>query len=470
MRFGLTLFMVLLVVSATVQGQSDKATGARSDCVEWARGLSDRKVGSAEMVALDSCIISGRKLGSSAELSELLLIRAAQKDRSGDPVAALKGAEEALNMARDVKSPPRIIAAAELLGELYGRDGKWEQSFSMTQLAATLRSSASRTMPGAGPSSMGGSAVSKDKSIPNAFATQRLFEQMLDSVRNETTKRLMEKAEMERQFSMKALADSLEFVRKSETMALEVARKEADLKRQRIVLLSAGVVLILLLVMAVVVYRGKKRSDGLLLNILPKETERHGSAQARHFDTVTVLFTDFKRFTSLSEQMSPQLLVEEINDCFSAFDRIIEKHGLEKIKTIGDSYMAAGGLPVPNTTHAEDAVRAALEICEHMEHSTREKRAKGLPFFEVRIGIHTGPVVEGIVGIKKFQYDIWGDTVNTASRMESAGEAGKVIISESTFERVKDRFNCLFRGEVEVKGKGAVRMYFVDGVHDAPHA
>lgn len=131
--------------------------------------------------------------------------------------------------------------------------------------------------------------------------------------------------------------------------------------------------------------------------------------------------------------------------------------------------MAAGGLPVPNTTHAEDAVRAALEICGYMEHSTREKRAKGLPFFEVRIGIHTGPVVAGIVGIKKFQYDIWGDTVNTASRMESAGEAGKVNISESTFERVKDRFNCLFRGEVEVKGKGAVKMYFVERLQVDSH-
>jgi adenylate cyclase len=428
---------------------------------------------------LNRSIALFREVGDRIYLREVLLMNADRQLATGNLDAAQRDAQSAMDLARELQSPAAIRESAEVLGRIYGKQGKWEESFAMTQLAKTLGNTERRASPKNGPQAMlsqSGMVAEKDPNaehLSEAFSAHRLFGQMLDSVRNETTRRLTEKSELELGFRMKTLADSLEFVRRSETMALEVARREADIKRQRIMLLSVGLVVVLLLVMAVIVYRGKKRSDGLLLNILPRETaeelKRHGSAKARHFESVTVLFTDFKGFTTLSEQMSPQLLVEEINDCFSAFDRIIEQHGLEKIKTIGDSYMAAGGLPVPNATHAEDVVRAALDIRDHMERSTREKRAKGMPFFEVRIGIHTGPVVAGIVGIKKFQYDIWGDTVNTASRMESAGEAGKVNISESTYQLVKDRFQCHFRGQMEAKGKGPVRMYFVDGPQTVDH-
>lgn len=211
----------------------------------------------------------------------------------------------------------------------------------------------------------------------------------------------------------------------------------------------------------------KKRSDDLLLNILPAETaqelKQKGHADAQMIEQVTVLFTDFKGFTGLAEKLSPQELVAEINECFSAFDHIMEKYGVEKIKTIGDAYMAAGGLPTPNKTHAVDVVNAALEIHKFMNGWAKEKMAKGLPYFEIRIGVHTGPVVAGIVGIKKFQYDIWGDTVNTASRMESSGEAGKVNISGTTYELVKEKFVCIARGKIEAKNKGVMEMYFVEG-------
>ncbi len=216
----------------------------------------------------------------------------------------------------------------------------------------------------------------------------------------------------------------------------------------------------------------KKKSDDLLLNILPEEVAEElkakGSADAKQFDDVTVMFTDFKNFTQISEKLSPTELVNEIHTCFKAFDNIISKHNIEKIKTIGDSYMCAGGLPVANKTNAEDIVKAAIEIQEYMNTprstdalSNGEVSPSGRFRGAVRIGIHTGPVVAGIVGVKKFAYDIWGDTVNIASRMESSGEAGKVNISGSTYELVKDKFTCIHRGKIQAKNKGEIDMYFV---------
>ena len=212
----------------------------------------------------------------------------------------------------------------------------------------------------------------------------------------------------------------------------------------------------------------KKRSDELLLNILPAEVadelKMKGSSEAQSIDQVTVLFTDFKGFTQLSEKLTPKELVAEINECFSAFDHIMQKHGVEKIKTIGDAYMAAGGLPTPNKTHATDVVDAALEIQQFMTAYKKRKEAEGNAGLEIRIGVHTGPVVAGIVGVKKFAYDIWGDTVNTASRMESSGETGRVNISSSTYSLVKDRYRCVHRGKVSAKGKGDIDMYFAESL------
>jgi adenylate cyclase len=210
----------------------------------------------------------------------------------------------------------------------------------------------------------------------------------------------------------------------------------------------------------------KKRSEELLLNILPAEVatelKQTGHCQAKTFSMVTVMFMDFKDFTSVSERVSAELLVDEINSCFSAFDLIIQKYRVEKIKTVGDAYICAGGLPVLNQTHARDIVHAAIEIQGFMLARKIEKEAKDEFFFDMRVGIHTGPVVAGIVGVKKFQYDIWGDTVNLAARMEQNSEAGKINISGSTYKLVKDKFTCSYRGKIEAKNKGEVEMYFVE--------
>jgi len=210
----------------------------------------------------------------------------------------------------------------------------------------------------------------------------------------------------------------------------------------------------------------KKKSDDLLLNILPVEAaielKQHGRSKAKTYGMVTVMFTDFKDFTDVSEKVSPELLVAEIDYCFSAFDNIIQNYRVEKIKTVGDAYICVGGMPVLSFTHAEDTINAALEIRDFMLKRKREKEAKGEIPFEIRIGIHTGPVVAGIVGVKKFAYDIWGDTVNLSARMESHGEAAKINISGATYQLVKEKFSCVHRGKIQAKNKGEVDMYFVE--------
>ncbi|QQL49928.1 adenylate/guanylate cyclase domain-containing protein [Mucilaginibacter ginkgonis] len=205
-----------------------------------------------------------------------------------------------------------------------------------------------------------------------------------------------------------------------------------------------------------------QRSDSLLLNILPadvaEELKNKGSANARQFDNVTVIFTDFVNFTSVSETLTPQQLVDELDFCFKAFDNIIDKHQIEKIKTIGDAYLAVAGLPNANTKHANNAVNASIEIMRFVQH---RKQEFGDKTFDIRIGLHSGSVVAGIVGIKKFAYDIWGDTVNTAARMEQNSEPGKINVSEKTYELIQDNYLFTYRGEIPAKNKGNLKMYFV---------
>jgi len=212
----------------------------------------------------------------------------------------------------------------------------------------------------------------------------------------------------------------------------------------------------------------KEKTENLLANVLPKNTASEimetGKATKMKYNFVTVLFSDIQGFTKLAEEMNPEVLIDELDKFFFYFDSVVEKLGIEKIKTIGDAYMCAGGIPEKNRTNPVEVILAALEMQSYMTRLKEASKISGMQLWDIRIGIHTGTVVAGVVGHKKLSYDIWGDTVNTASRMESSGEAGRINISGTTYEFVKDFFVCEYRGKMPVKYKGEIDMYFINGI------
>lgn len=205
------------------------------------------------------------------------------------------------------------------------------------------------------------------------------------------------------------------------------------------------------------------RSEGLLLNILPREIAERlkGGAKtiADHCEAVSILFADLVGFTPLTNTLSPTEMVELLNTIYSHFDSLIEKHGAEKIRTIGDNYMIAAGIPRPRSDHAQVLARLALEMQAYIG-SLPPMAGRRLSF---RMGINSGPVIAGVIGHKKFAYDVWGDTVNTASRMESQGQPGKIQITQATYELIRDEFRCDLHGPIEVKGKGVMETWFLVG-------
>ncbi len=209
----------------------------------------------------------------------------------------------------------------------------------------------------------------------------------------------------------------------------------------------------------------REKTEQLLRNILPEHTidelKVSGRSTARHYPAASVLFTDFVNFTSTTEARDPKHVVEQLNYYFSYFDDVVEEYFLEKIKTIGDAYMVAGGVPIRSKANALYCCLAALKFRDFV---INELQNKDTDPWEIRIGINTGPLVAGIVGKMKYQYDIWGDTVNTASRLEGASIPGKINISKSTYNEVKQYFDCEYRGLLEVKSKGNVEMYFLNGI------
>ncbi len=392
----------------------------------------------------------------------------------GDNLKALDYYHRSLKIREELGDKNGIAVSLNAIGSFYQKQGDHQKAINECQKGLKLAQE------------IGAVSLQKDaceclydayKAAGNGNNALQYHEQMLvlaDSLQAEETTKQLERMEFQKQL----LADSLK--QEEEKLRVQMAHDEEvrEETRTRNIAIGAG---ILLLILAVGFYsrwrymkrsrdtisKERDRSENLLLNILPaeiaEELKAKGKADARDFDMVSILFTDFKGFTAVSAKLSAQDLVSEINTCFEAFDGIMGKYNIEKIKTIGDAYMAAGGLPVPTDDSIKNTVLAALEMQAFIGKRKTDMDTKGLPAFEMRVGIHTGPVVAGIVGIKKFQYDIWGDTVNTASRMESNGEVGKVNISKATYEILKDNPQLSFesRGKIEAKGKGEIEMYFV---------
>jgi class 3 adenylate cyclase len=300
--------------------------------------------------------------------------------------------------------------------------------------------------------------------------------ELRDSIRNDSNTKEITQLMLNYDFEKKQLLDSIQNAQLMREQSLLFEEKLKVERNRQLIFLISGLFLLILVILwwrryvfikksNEVIEAEKDRSDKLLLNILPaevaEELKEKGFSEARDFEEVTVIFTDFADFTQKAQHLSAKELVNELNTCFKKFDEIIASHGLEKIKTIGDAYMAAGGLNKKSEVQA--VVRAALEMRDFIVQRNNNPSTPSNAKFDMRVGINTGPVVAGIVGIKKFQFDIWGDTVNTAQRMEGACELNKINISENTYAEIQNEEGLEFeyRGELEVKGKGKLKMWFV---------
>ena len=306
----------------------------------------------------------------------------------------------------------------------------------------------------------------------NAFSYKTQLTDIKDSLFNEATEKKVGALQFE--FDLQKKQTEINLLTKDKDL------QTAKIKRQQFAKNAYLIGLLLAFTIAVLVFRGylvkakthkildkqKNEIENLLLNILPKEVavelQTKGHATPRQYDSVSVMFTDFQAFTMLADSMPPDQLVAELDSCFMAFDAIIEKYKLEKIKTIGDSYMCAGGIPVSDLPHVLNIAKAGLEIQQYITDHNIGRMERGLKPWVVRIGIHVGPVIAGVVGKKKYAYDIWGSTVNIASRMESNGEAGRVNISHAVYEIIKDYYVCTHRGKITAKNIGDIDMYFIE--------
>lgn len=358
----------------------------------------------------------------------------------GNLAAAAKAAMEALRLSRELGFPQNISSAGQLLYRIYRKQNSYTEALEMLEL----------------------------------------YDRMRDSIDNQEIRKESTRLQLQFDFERKSSADSLAAATERELLAGRIERER--LQRNAI----TGI-LLLVIIFAIFTFtryrlirnqkriievtnreleKEKQRTEELLLNILPEQTaaelRESGSSPARFYPDVTVMFTDFRGFTGIASEMKAEELVAEINYCYSAFDNFIAECGIEKIKTIGDGYLCAGGLPVPSDDHAMKVTEAAIRIRDFLAAYREDRISRNRPYFEARIGIHTGPVVAGIVGTRKFAYDIWGDTVNIAARIEAAGEPGKINVSAATRNRIQHQYTCSYRGEIETRGKGKLEMYFVE--------
>ncbi len=392
----------------------------------------------------------------------------------GNNTEALEFLQRSLNISEQIDDAQGSASTLLRIGDIYADQGKYSESIEYCKKSLALAKNLGDISDQEASCDCLYYAYKAMGNVNEALIYHELMLLFTDSLKTEETAKKLQQME----FSKQVLTDSLVQVEKD--MEVEMAHQtEVQQKDKNRNLAIGGSIFFLVLSVGffsrwryvkkskAIIEKEKNRSENLLLNILPaeiaEELKEKGEAAARDFELVSILFTDFKSYTEKSEKLSATELIGEINHCFRAFDHICEKYGIEKIKTIGDAYMAAGGLPVPSDDSIQNTILAALDMQSFMTDRIAVKKVKNEITFEMRLGIHTGPVVAGIVGVKKFQYDVWGDTVNTASRMESSGEIGKVNISQYTYELIKDdpQFTFEARGKIQVKGKGEMEMWFV---------
>ena len=385
---------------------------------------------------------------------------------------ALENLDKALELAQKLNVKLSIVKSLTRLGNLYAKQGQYKNSIDYYKKAEKLAVEISAKIELKELYEQMSMAYSKSTDYRNAFRYQSLYSNIKDTLYNIDNDRKLGSIQFDHDLQKKQGEINL--------LTKDKALTELQVKRQKFArnAFAGGLALVFLIALLIlwnyrekvktnkILDRQKDQIEHLLLNILPsevaKELQDNGQATPRNYDSVAVMFTDFKSFTVHADKLSPGELVAELNACFIAFDDIIGRHNLEKIKTIGDSYMCAGGIPSPDPLYAHNMVKASLEIQEYMEYNNNRRKEAGLEPWDLRIGIHVGPVVAGVVGKRKYAYDIWGSTVNIASRMESNGAPGQVNISASAYEIIKDQFVCSHRGKIYAKNVGEIDMYFVE--------
>ena len=398
--------------------------------------------------------------------------------RKGRIDEALKYHNKALEIAEELDLKEHIIGSLKGLANVYLRQNNFQAAMNAYKKAEGLAITMKLNPELKDIYEEMAAAYGKNNDFRNAYVYQSKLDKIKDSLFNESTERRLGLLQIE--FEVEKKQSQINLLTKDKDL------QEVKIKRQRLAKNAFMIGLVLAFIIALLIYRGyrnkvkthkivdkqKNQIEELLLNILPSqvanELQTTGHATPRHYESVSVMFTDFKGFTIIADKMSPNELVKELDDCFIAFDTIIEKYQLEKIKTIGDSYMCAGGIPTPDENHVLKIVKAGLEIQDFVNKYNQQREEKGLEPWNARIGIHVGPLVAGVVGKKKYAYDIWGSTVNIASRMESNGEPGKVNISSATYELIKDYYECSYRGKISAKNVGEIDMYFIEHEHTIP--
>jgi class 3 adenylate cyclase/Tfp pilus assembly protein PilF len=392
--------------------------------------------------------------------------------------ASLKNYETALKLSTKTNDQHNIARAIIGKAKVYSQQGDYKAALGLFSKAEKIILEINSVLEFERLYYEMATAYAQTGDYANAYKYSGYFTKVKDSLYNIETDNKM--ATVQFDYDLEKKENEIALLTKDKSI------KELELKKQQTFNNGLGIVLALIVVMAMVLFRSYRMKaknnvlldkknleiERLLLNILPAEVAHElratGQATPRNYEQVSVMFTDFRGFTSLADKMTPQELVTELGSCFMAFDNIIEKYGLEKIKTIGDSYMCAGGIPIPSENHVFRMVKASLEIQEYVKQKNYRRKESGLAPWDIRIGIHVGPVVAGVVGKKKYAYDIWGSTVNIASRMESSGMPGHVNVSAAIYDIIKDHYACVYRGKIQAKNVGEIDMYLVSEHVEAP--